>query len=223
MNPAVEPTRGPMPALFLDWQCGERRAMFAQLRRGGIPRFLAAHLPVVSTLNGAEAAFPIHSATKGVGLLPKPEFLDEHLTQLRDFLARCHGKSPRESLDQRVEVALSLYGRPDCIDASTFGGIEIFRGQTYRNLLRDARTTLLFTGLGPRYLSYQFNCLAEIAEPEDRRFLFLRGMRLLFETERFHIQQPEYPLGYLFHIQEVFEKTPRVACAGSGKAPNHRR
>lgn len=209
MNPTVQLQYEQIPALFLKWQCDDRRAMFAALKRGEFPRFLSAHLPVVSTLNQQHAMFPVHSATKGVGLLPRMQFLDEHLTDISDCLVRCQDSAPRESLDTRIEAALSLYDRPERIDPDVFGGIEIFRGQTYQNVLQDPRATLLFTGHGPQYVSYQFNCLAEIVEPDDRRFLFLRGMRLLFEMERFHIQQPEYPLGYLFRVVEVFEKTPR--------------
>lgn len=213
MTPRVELEHGRMPTLFLEWQCDERRTMFAALRRGELPRFLAAHLPVVSTLNRADATFPIHSSTKGVGLLPQAAFVDEHLAEIGDCLARGRDLPPRESLDERIEAALSVYGRPERIDPSAFGAIEIFRSQTYHNLLHDARATLLFTGQGPKYLSYQFNCLAEIVGPEDRRFQFLRGMRFLFEMECFHIQQPQYALGYLFRIVEVLEKTPRVAHA----------
>jgi hypothetical protein len=60
----------------------------------------------------------------------------------------------------------------------------------------------------------------EPVEPEDPRFLFLRGMRLLFDVERFHIQQPEYPLGYVYHIREVFDKTPHVVLAGKRRTSN---
>lgn len=202
-----------MPAPFLKWQCEERRTLFAALRRGEHPRFLAAHLPVVSTLTGPGATFPIHASTKGVGLLPRPDLLDEHIAEINECLARCKGRRPGDSIEERIKTTLSLYDRPERIDSGLFGGIEIFRCQTYQNLLRDSRATLLFTGPGPHYLSYQFNCVSEIVGPEDRSFEFLLGMRLLFDRERFHIQQLQYPLGYLFHIQEVFEKTPHKVCA----------
>ncbi len=191
--------------------------MFAGLRGGDMPRFLASHLPVVSTLNGQDGTFPIHSSTKGVGLLPKESYLDEHNAEITDCLERWRDANPHESLGERIEGALSLYGRPERIDMGAFGGIEIFRGQTYQNLLRDPRVSLLFTGFGPQYTSYQFNCDVELVGLEDRRFLFLRGMRLLFERERFHIQQPEYPLGYVFHIRQVFDKTPRIVHAGKSR------
>ncbi len=221
----VEPKQIEMPPAFLEWQCEERKAMFAALRCGEMPRFLASHLPVVSTLNGRQGTFPIHSSTKGMGLLPKECHLAEHVGKIADCLARGQDRDPGESLAERIEGALSLYGRPARIDTGVFGGIEIFRRQTYHNLLADPRAALLFTGFGPQYLSYQFNCDVEVVQPGDPRFDFLRGMRLLFEMERFHIQQPEYSLGYVFHIREVFDKTPRAAakpleprCAGAGES-----
>ncbi len=220
MKQKLESKRVGMPPVFLEWQCEERQAMFAGLGRGEVPRFLASHLPVVSTLNDQDGTFPIQSSTKGVGLLPTEGYLAEHNAQITNCLDRCRDKDPGESLGERIESALSLYGRPERIDTGAFGGIEIFRGQTYQNLLRDPRASLLFTGFGPQYTSYQFNCDVELVGPEDRRFLFLRGMRLLFEMERFHIQQPEYPLGYIYHIREIFDKTPRVVHAGKRRTPN---
>lgn len=206
----IESKTATMPAVFLEWQCQERQNMFSALRRGEQPRFLASHLPVVSTLNSESAAFPIHSSTKGVGLFPKQEYLGEHVDEINDCLARSQHKHPPDTLGERIDTTLSLYSRPERIDPGVFGGIEIFRGQTYRNLLADPRASLLFTGLGPQYMSYQFNCDVEIVEPKDARFEFLRGMRSLFEQDSFHIQQPEHTLGYVFHIREVFDKTPRA-------------
>ncbi len=206
-----------MAAVFLEWQCQKRQAMFAALRRGEHPRFLASHLPVLSTLNSEPAAFPIHASTRGVGLFPKEEYLAEHVDEISDCLVRSQHKPAPDTLGERIETTLSLYNRPERIDQGVFGGIEIFRGQSYRNLLADPRASLLFTGFGPQYLSFQFNCDVELVEPQDARFEFLRGMRLLFEQERFHIQQPQYLLGYVFHIREIFDKTPRIAHAGKRK------
>jgi len=209
MSLKVEMKRVTMPDVFLKWQCGERQVMFTALKRGEQPRFLASHLPVLSTLNGQEGAFPIHSSTKGVGLLPKERYLPEHIQEITDCLARCRDKNPDETREERIETTLSFYNRPERIDSEVFGGIEIFRGQTYHNLLGDPRASLLFTGFGPKYMSYQFNCDVEVVDEADPRFQFLRGMRLLFEMERFHIQQPGFTVGYVFHIREVFDKTPR--------------
>lgn len=197
-----------MPPVFLQWQCDQRAEMFAALRLGEQPRFLPVHLPVISTLNGRDARFPIHSATKGLGLLPTDDHLAEHVAEIVDCLSRIQDRSAAETLSDRVETALSLYGRPERINSGIFGGIEIFRGRTYHNLRRDPRASVLFTGFAPQYLSYQFNCEVELVAPGNPHFEFLRGVRLLFDMECFHIQQAAYPLGYVFHIQEVFDKTP---------------
>ncbi|MBI4612349.1 MAG: hypothetical protein HY720_01940 [Planctomycetes bacterium] len=205
-NPAATVT---MPGVFVLWQCDERRAIYEALERGETPRTSAGHLPVVSTLNGAGASFPIHSATKGVGLLPSAEYLAPLVARVEACLDRCQGRSPQETRAERIAVARSLYDNPEWIDRGALGSIEIFRGCLCRNLVADPRATLLFTGPWPKYPSYQFNCEVEFVGPRDAAFRFIRGMRLLFESEKFHIQQPDYPFGYVFHIREVFDKTPR--------------
>ncbi len=209
-----------VPAPFLEWQSSSRREVFDALQRGEVPGFCAAHLPVVSTLNQADMAFPVHSANKGVGLMPRPEYLERYTASIEDCLKRCAGKRVEESLAERIAIARALYDCPTEIDPGLFGTIEIFRGQTYKNLLRDPRAALLFTGTGPSYLSYQFNCAVEVVGPDHPSFRFILGMRLLFEGDGFHIRQPEYPMGYVFRTLEVFDKTPRVGKAG-GRCPMH--
>ncbi len=198
-----------MPPAFLKWQVQSRRDLFEAMLRGEHPRFMAAHLPVVSTSNDGDAAFAIHSATKGVGLLPRSEHLAGYVELISDCVERCRDAPAAETLPERIEVARAFYEEPRHIDDRRFGLIEIFQGRSYVNLVRDPRATLLFTSPGPVYLSYQLNCSARIVTPEDLSFRFIRGMRLLFEMDGFHIRQPEYPFGYVFEVREVFDKTPR--------------
>lgn len=197
-----------LPQVFIDWQVAERRELFAALDRGDVPRSFAAHLPVVSTLG--PGAFPIHSATKGAGLTPRDDLLPELVREIDRCLASCEGRPWPETLGRRIATARLLYDYPERIDPRRLGLIEIFRGQTYRNALREPRVTLLFTGPGPRYPSFQVNGIAEIVEHDDLRFRFVRGMRLLFERDRFHIQQPGFSVGYLVWVHEIADKTPRT-------------
>lgn len=205
--PAIAEKAQELPKAFLDWQLEERRTLFSALERGETPRVFAAHLPVVSTLG--PGSFPIHSATKGAGLTARDADIPQILRDIESCLALCERRPWAETLSHRIAVARRLYDQPERIDPRRLGLIEIFRGQTHRNLLADPRATLLFTGPGPRYPSFQVNCEAEIIGPDDPRFGFVLGMRQLFERDRFHIQQPDYPLGYLMWVREVIEKTPR--------------
>ena len=208
-QPRFESVEPIMPADFLKWQCKTRRDLFESLLRGEYPRFLQSHLPVVSTSNGPEAAFPIRSSNKGVGLLPIASELERYVLELEDCLERTRELPPKETLEERIEVVRKLYDRPEYVDRRLFGTIEIFHGQTYRNLLRDSRASLLFTGLGPRYMSYQLDCHVEMIAEGNMHFRFIRAMRTLFERDRFHIQQPPHMLGYLFTLAEAIDKTPK--------------
>lgn len=212
--PLLRPEEGAceLPQAFLDWQVAERRELFASIERGEMPRSFAAHLPVLSTLG--QGAFPVHSATKGAGLTPRDDLLPGLLREIDQCLAYCEERPWPETLGRRVACARLLYDHAERIDPRRLGLIEIFRGQTYRNLLRDPRVTLLFTGPGPRYPSFQINGIAEVVEPDDARFRFVRAMRLLFERDRFHIQQPGFSVGYVVWVHEVIEKTPRALKPG---------
>ena len=197
-----------MPDKFLSWQLDARLAMFESIERKERISVFHAHLPVVATIN-VDREFPIHTATKATGLLPKDEYLGEYVESFNDCLERACGKPWEESQSDRVAVAKRLYANPDHVDARKLGLVEIFEGQTYRNLIRNPVMAVHYTGPGPEYLSYQLNGAVELIGPGDPRFEFPRLMRQLFEYNSFHIQQPSYPAGYLFWISEALEKTPR--------------
>lgn len=209
-----KPSEGaqPLPDAFLQWVLTERRGVFSAFERGEMPASFASHLPVVNTIGTGD--FPIHSATKGAGLTARDEEIPALLHAIDDCLAACEGHPWSATMGRRIQVAHELYARPDRIDPRRFGLIEIFRGNTYHNVLRDPRVTLLFTGPWPHYRSYQVNCVAEVVEGDDPRFRAILGMRQLFERDRFHIQQPLYPLGYLLWVHEVIDKSPRFGHAG---------
>ena len=194
-----------LPAKFIAWQIHSRQELYEKLLRREPVQFLASHLPVLATLRSEGT---VNLATKGVGLVPK----QQHIAQYIDLFTRVlrdSGSQPRkETLAARVGAARELTRHPDHIDAGRLGSLEIFEGETFRNIRSDPRIALLFTGTGPDYLSYQIEGVAQIVEPGQPVYEFLRASRLLFEHERFHIAQPAYPHAYQFVVSEVREKTP---------------
>lgn len=199
-----------MPDVFFNWQLDSRMAMFEQIARGNQISEFPAHLPVVATVN-EELDFPVHTATKATGLLPRDEYLDEYNEAIRECLGEAASKPWDESQSLRIAAAKRLYANPAHIDRRKLGLVEIFNGQTYRNLARNPVMATQYTGAGPEYRSYQLNGVVEMVGPGDRRFEFLHLMRQLFEYNMFHVQQPAYPSGYIFWISEVFDKCPRGA------------
>ncbi len=197
-----------LPFEFIDWQLELRKTMFQRImKQDFIPSFQA-HLPVMATLN-PNGRFPIHTATKGTGFLPKDEFLKEYIELFQNCLEKNKHKTWKESLPARVEVMQEFYQIREKIDFRRLGFLEIFKGRTYHNILANPSAALQFTGPGPRYTSYQVNGFAQEVNSQNLCYRFIYLARQLFEHDSFHIQQPQYPCGYIFWVCEMYNKSPR--------------
>jgi hypothetical protein len=197
-----------LPETFLQWQSEARVRMFGLLKERGaeVMRSQPAHLPVLATIG--EGSFPINLATRGIGPLPKPEHLQYFTRHFENTRARVGDQPWPETLSLRVEAARAFYSDPYNFDPRVLGGLEIFEGQTARNLQSYPLASLLYTGEAPRFPSYQFNGVVTFVVPEDPYYRFLRAARELFAFDPFHVTQIRYPYGYLFHVVGVRDKTP---------------
>jgi hypothetical protein len=201
-----------LPQDFIDWQVSQRVVLFDALRRQQQPSFFLPHLPVVISRNVENQAFPIHVTCKGVGLVA----LDSYMDFLSGHFEAIMGSEKGKSIEERVRGALMLYGCPELIHRSCLGGIEIFEGQTFRNIINDPRVSLFYVGTSPNYVSYQIDCIAEIV-PKGRPFYrFMLAMRGLFEDFGFHFQQPEYPFAIRYHVLSVLDTSLKVRSMNPG-------
>jgi hypothetical protein len=200
--------RVPLPATFLLWQSEARMRMFDLLKAHGAEtmRTQPAHLPVLATMGAGP--FPVNLATRGLGLLPRPERLEEFTLVFEETRIQTEGQPWPETLPRRVEAAQVFYSDPSNFAPGMLGGLDIFEGQTARNLQNYPLASLLYTGEAPRFPSYQFNGVVTLVDPDDARYRFLRASRELFAFDAFHVPQVRYPQGYLFHVVEVRDKTP---------------
>jgi len=198
-----------LPSDKIEWiEEGRRRAYDGMLSEGGeAVRCASYHLPMVTTYS-AGATFPFNCGNKGVGYLPKEQYLDEFIEYFRCVHESTRGKPWRESLRARVEAARSFYFDRDKIDYRACATLEIFEKTTFANLKRTPLASLLFTGDSPVFTSFQMNTAVEIIDQSDPRHTFVMLMRTLFESEPFHIYQPQFPYAYVFWICEVKDKTP---------------
>lgn len=194
-----------LPGKFIAWQIGSREELYEKLLRHEPVQFLASHLPVLATLRPQGT---VNLATKGVGLVPKREYIAHYIDLFARVLADSRARPREETLAARIGAARELFRHPDQIDPARLGSLEIFEGETLRNIRSNPSIALLFTGSGPDYLSFQVEGIAQIVEPGQPVYEFLRASRLLFEHEHFHIAQPAYPHAYQFLVSEVREKTP---------------
>ena len=201
-------TRAKLPDSFLTWQSHARLNMFKTMLEGGgqSVKMAPVHLPVLASLG--TGIFPVNLATRGIGVLPKDEIIARITEQFQKAQVHVDRSKFGESLTERVKQAQEFYSDSDLFNPYILGGLEIFEGQTSKNLEKNPVVTLLYTGEAPKFPSYQLNGIIEFVKPGSSYYDFLLAARELFAFDHFHVTQHDYPYGYLFHVIEVRDKTP---------------
>jgi hypothetical protein len=199
-----------LPESFVRWQLEYKRGIYDAIERDEYVRFNAGHLPVVGTWSEG-SPFP-NLANKGVGFTPKDEHIDHYLSVVEGAVAQIQ-KAPPHAVDDtrslRLAAARELYSHPEHIDWRRLALLEIFEGETYRNIVRNPVAAVLWTGDSPVFLSFQVDCVVEMITPEHPRYRFAWAMRRLFEYEPFHVVQTMFPYAYTLWVHDWKEKTPR--------------
>ncbi|WP_320129850.1 pyridoxamine 5'-phosphate oxidase family protein [uncultured Sphaerochaeta sp.] len=196
------------PEDFLRWQSVSRTKMFEVMEHkdASAIKSMPGHLPTLAT--SSDGIFPINLSTRGMGVLPKESILSEVSELFIETKRKMADFSQDESLRQRVSVVKDFYADYQNFDAYIVGGLEIFEGQTARNIANNPLVSLLYSGEAPVFPSYQFNGVIRIVSDSDPYYQFLLAARELFAMDKFHIHQTNYPFGYLFYLHDAKNKTP---------------
>ncbi len=197
-----------LPDDFLFWQSQSRLDMFDKMEQYGAKgvRMAPAPLPVLASMGTGQ--FPVNLASRGIGLLPKEEYLEEFTTEFIEVRKQANELDFSATLKERVACARRFYSRPETHDPYILGGLEIFEGQTPKNLMENPIASLLYSGESPKFNSYQLNGIVNFVKEGDPHYEFLLAARELFAFDSFHVTQHRYPYGYLFHVAEIKNKTP---------------
>lgn len=199
-----------LPDHFVQWQLDYKRRIYDAIEKDQYIAFNAGHLPVVATL-GEDSLVP-NLANKGVGFTPKDEYIEHYVKLVEDAVEQIV-KLPPHAVDDtralRIGTARAFYAHPEHIDWRRLGLLEIFEGETYRNLTRRPLASVLWTGDSPVFVSYQVDCAVEIIPKDDPRYRFSWAMRRLFEYEPFHVVQTMFPYAYTFWVIGAHDKTPK--------------
>lgn len=250
-----------IPTRFLEWLVSSRVLFLDNMLKEKSLKYFSAHLPVMVTWRrknfkagdkhstetsphsesgGLEELFPVNMTVKGIGLIPKEEYLQKY-TELYERATEKTGNTPWEkTLSKRIDAVKKLYGDIEKFDPLLLGGLEIFEGRAYENLKANPYASFLYVGMlnqpgclsrtglsctesresqGPsahantkknriQYISFQVNGKVEILKKGNPYYNFLLASRKLFEFDKFHLYQPDYPFGYLIKVMEVRDKSP---------------
>ena len=199
-----------LPENFVQWQLDYKRRVYDAIAKDEYIAFNAGHLPVVGTWD--DQGLVPNLANKGVGFTPKDEHLEHYVRLVEDAVERIRTLPPHavdETRDLRISTAREFYAHPEHIDWRRLGLLEIFEGETYRNLMRRPLASVLWTGQSPVFVSFQVNCAVEIIPTDHPRYRFSWAMRRLFEYEPFHVVQTMFPYAYTFWVYGWNDKTPK--------------
>jgi hypothetical protein len=185
---------------------------FHSMKEGHPTKYMAAHLPVMATWSEGQS-FPVNLTVKGVGLLPVEDSLQHYTDVFESVIAEARAMPWKESMQIRLNAIAKLYGDINNFDPTALGGLEIFGGKTLENLKTNPPASLLYVGMTQneeriQYISFQLNSNITILEKGDPYYKFLLASRKLFEFDKFHLYQPDYPFGYFIKVAEVIDKSP---------------
>lgn len=201
-----------LPDTFVQWQLDYKRRIYDAIAKDEYIAFNAGHLPVVGTMGDQGAGLVPNLANKGVGFTPKDEYIEHYVKLVEDTVERIQALPPHavdETRDLRIATAREFYAHPEHIDWRRLGLLEIFEGETYRNLTRRPLASVLWTGQSPIFVSFQVDCAVEIIPKDHPRYRFSWAMRRLFEYEPFHVVQTMFPYAYTFWVYGWHDKTPK--------------
>jgi hypothetical protein len=207
-----------IPPHLLEWLASSRIRFLNDMMEGKPMRYFSAHLPVMASWRHGDP-FPVNMTVKGIGLIPKDEYLQDYTDMFEAAVAEARTASWGESLHKRIGVMSALYRDIGYFNPAVLGGLEIFEGRAFENLRDNPHASLLYVGMthashGMQYISFQVNGNVTILAKDDPYYRFLVASRKLFEFEKFHLYQPDYPFGYLIHVVEVRDKSPWSRKAG---------
>ena len=193
-----------MPKRFIEWayrQRGElvrRQAFGEEVSHREVFLGFTRHTPTVIS-NGPAG---LNGSVKGVGFLPKSEFLDEYIERYMAHIKSEYDDSyPRRGLDILSELLWSEEGA-ERIDFNLLGTLELAKKHTWANLRTNPAATLLF--YEPPMVSFELRCDVEIHE-KGPIHTFLNAQHDVYHgpNPKIWADRP----AYLFRIREIFDNS----------------
>jgi hypothetical protein len=194
-----------IPEAFLNWAYAGRAALIRRQAEGervapheiflGFTR----HNPAVVSYGPAG----LNASIKGVGYIPKPEYIQETLTAYLEHIKRGWRDGYSE---QGLQLLMRLLYGPGCadrIDFTRFGSLELARDHTWENLRANPVVTLLF--YQPPAVSFEVRGRAEIHEAGSIYHRLINA-----QHDIYHQPHPEgwaKRPAYLFAIEEIYDNS----------------
>lgn len=153
--------------------------------------------------------FSLNYAPKLVRLTLTDDVIAKKIDEIEGAILALLGKPFDETTEERLRIYKELFVDESKVDRFRLGIIEMYGTATYTNILSDPRACLGFSWIDEKTLllhAIQLNCIAEIVEPDDPFYRYMRALRGIFSSRYVDLRRPEYVCAYKMWISEVKPK-----------------
>jgi hypothetical protein len=153
----------------------------------------------------------LNASIKGVGYIPKPEYLRETFDAYMEHIQR--GWRDGYFREGLMLLMSRIYGK-DCkerIDFTRFGSLELALGHTWGNLQVNPAVTLLF--FQPPKISYEIRGRAEIHEEGSIYHRLINAQHDVYHQP--HVESWTNRPAYIFIIDEIYDNSATEEGFGS--------
>lgn len=194
-----------IPQAFVKWAYHDRAALIRRQAEGEqVPPHeifmgFSRHTPAVVSYGPAG----LNASIKGVGFIPKAEYLKEILDAYLEHIERGWRNGYERDGLQLLRDRLYGEGCLERIDFTRLGTLELARDHSWNNLRANPAVTLLF--YQPPAISYEVRGKVEIHLEGSLYHRFLNAQHDVYH--RPHPERwPERP-AYLFTIEEIYDNS----------------
>jgi hypothetical protein len=150
----------------------------------------------------------LNASIKGIGFMPKPEYLEETLNAYIEHIKSYDGDDKAYSQRGLKLLVKYMYGEEarDRIDMTCIGSLEMAKKHSYANYKVNPEATILF--YQPPIISYELRGQMEIHDEMDSGKRELYQQFLNAQHDVYHRPNMDrwlkYP-AYVFRIEEIFD------------------
>jgi len=193
-----------IPDCFISWAYKQRAELVRRQAReekispNEIFLGFTRHTPTVIT----DGPAGLNGSIKGVGFIPRPEFMEEII---EEYMKHINGPMDKSYSQRGLEILDRLVwadGKEEIFDFSLLGTLELAKKHTWRNLHFNNRATLLF--YQPPAISFEVRCVAQIEEsgPVQK---YLNAQHDIYHGP--NVNSWDKRPAYVFHIEEIFDNS----------------
>ncbi|MBN1592843.1 MAG: hypothetical protein JW941_06290 [Candidatus Coatesbacteria bacterium] len=213
----VYPSRQ-LPQEFVDWNLAARVEMLEAMAGGQMTMSYDgphnAAVATVSRFGRGDSEFTINNAYKGMGMVPRPDRIDEILDLLH--------ATADHSLSAKLQILIGNYSDETIWDRTKQGSLELYttagsETHSFRNQMRNPISTVVFLDS----ISYELRTIARLMHPNDPTLTDdeKKMVDYVNTVHNYFHGGPTNIIVAIYYVVEVFDNSPGTYEAGYRVVP----